>query len=233
MWFISTHLLTLILEADHRQCQTDFRDMAQTKQLDKSLLLSFGEFEGVVGIAKHLIENVYLFQNKIEKIGNTPATKKKLIYTMNYLVRFINCVFYNNPKSEDLEGCDVYQLSEALADCLNNFFSLCKDTRDIADTTIDRLTIRQIDVFKVSSLLGVSVGLEVLGRLLYCAYDPEKISFDNEKVLQISELDWSRKSSLWQNNIIRKSDNNSYEIVNRTTTINDAIQTIKNQLGWV
>jgi DNA sulfur modification protein DndB len=225
--------ITLILEGDHRQCQTDFRDMAQTKQLDKSLLLSFGEFEGVVGIAKHLIENVYLFQNKVEKIGNTPATKKKLIYTMNYLVRFINCVFYNNPKSEDLEGCDVYQLSEALADCLNNFFSLCKDTIDIADTTIDRLTIRQIELFKVSSLLGVSVGLEVLGKLLYCAYDPETISFDNEKILQISELDWSRRSSLWQNNIIRKSDNNSYEVVNRTTTINDAIQTIKNQLGWI
>src|SRR4028119_1938548 len=54
--------ITLVLEGDFKQCQTDFRDMAQTKQLDKSLLLSFGEFEGVVGITKSLVEQVLIFQ---------------------------------------------------------------------------------------------------------------------------------------------------------------------------
>ena len=33
--------ITLVLEKDFNQCQTDFRDMAQSKALDKSLLLSF------------------------------------------------------------------------------------------------------------------------------------------------------------------------------------------------
>jgi DNA sulfur modification protein DndB len=47
--------ITLVLEGDFNQCQTDFRDMAQTRQLDKSLLLSFGEFEGRVGITKNLL----------------------------------------------------------------------------------------------------------------------------------------------------------------------------------
>ncbi len=36
--------ITLVLEGNFHQCQTDFKDMAQTRQLDKSLLLSFGEF---------------------------------------------------------------------------------------------------------------------------------------------------------------------------------------------
>ncbi len=34
--------ITLVLEEDFNQCQADFRDMAKTRQLDKSLLLSFG-----------------------------------------------------------------------------------------------------------------------------------------------------------------------------------------------
>lgn len=35
--------VNLILESNFRQCQIDFRDMAQAKPVDKSLLLSFGE----------------------------------------------------------------------------------------------------------------------------------------------------------------------------------------------
>ena len=49
--------ITLVLEGNFNQCQTDFRDMAQARQLDKSLLLSFGEFEGRVGITKALLEH--------------------------------------------------------------------------------------------------------------------------------------------------------------------------------
>ena len=77
--------ITLVLEGEDRQCQTDFRDMAQTRQLDKSLLVSFGEFSGQVGITKNLIEKVPMFFGKTEKIKLLPSTKSKLIYTTNYI----------------------------------------------------------------------------------------------------------------------------------------------------
>lgn len=224
--------ITLILEGDKRQCQTDFRDMAQTRQLDKSLLLSFGEFEGRVGITKNLIEQVQMFQGKVEKIKKSPATKQKLIYTTNYLARFVSCVFANEPNDE-LEGRDVEQLSEALADCLNKFFSECRDTKDISETKLEKLTINQVAAFKEYSLLGMSVGLEVLGRLLHCAYDTNSNYFDAQKVSQLAQLDWSRKNNLWENNVVRKAANSEgYEVLNKPTPIADAVKTVKSRLGW-
>lgn len=226
--------ITLILEGDKRQCQTDFRDMAQTKQLDNSLLLSFGEFEGRVGITKNLIERVRMFQEKTNKIGRNAPTKQKLIYTTNFIARFVSCIFADDP-NDDLQGRDVEQSSEALAECLNNFFSECADTKNISETKFEKLTINQIAAFKEYSLLGVSVGLEVLGRLLHYTYDKDINYFDGQKVSQLAQLDWSRKNNLWENNVVRKaanSDTTGYEVLNKANPIADAVKTVKFRLGW-
>ena len=227
--------ITLILEGDKRQCQTDFRDMAQTRQLDKSLLLSFGEFEGRVGITKNLIERVGMFRDKTEKIKASPATRKQLIYTTNYIARFVSYVFTDDPTNE-LQNRDVEQSSEALAECLNKFFSECRDTQDISETKTENLTINQVAAFKEYSLLGVSVGLEVLGRLMHCTYNTDRNYFDVEKVSQLAQLDWSRKNSLWENNVVRKatnSDNKAYRVSNSPTAVKDALEAVKSRLGWV
>ncbi|MDB9305701.1 DNA sulfur modification protein DndB [Nodularia spumigena CS-591/12] len=227
--------ITLILEGNQRQCQTDFRDMAQTKQLDNSLLLSFGEFEGRVGITKNLIERVRMFQEKTNKIGRNAPTKQRLIYTTNFIARFVSCIFADEPNN-DLQGLNVEELSEALAECLNNFFSECADTKNISETKHDKLTVSQVAAFKEYSLLGVSVGLEVLGRLLYLTYDQDRNYFDLHKVSQLAQLDWSRKNNLWENNVVRKSSNSdtkAYEVVNKPTPILDAVKTVKSTLGWM
>ncbi|MGI2905363.1 DNA sulfur modification protein DndB [Tolypothrix sp. VBCCA 56010] len=226
--------ITLILEGEKRQCQTDFRDMAQTKQLDNSLLLSFGEFEGRVGITKNLIERVRMFQEKTNKIGRNAPTKQKLIYTTNFIARFVSCIFADEP-NDNLQGRDVEQSSEVLAKCLNNFFSECADTNNISETKFDKLTVNQIATFKEYSLLGVSVGLEVLGRLLYHTYDNEINYFDPQKVSQLAQLDWSRKNNLWENNVVRKATNSditTYEVLNKSTPIADAVKTVKLRLEW-
>jgi DNA sulfur modification protein DndB len=226
--------ITLILEGDKRQCQTDFRDMAQTKQLDNSLLLSFGEFEGRVGITKNLIERVRMFQEKTNKIGRNAPTKQKLIYTTNFIARFVSCIFADDP-NDDLQGRDVERSSEALAECLNNFFSECADTKNISETKFEKLTINQIAAFKEYSLLGVSVGLEVLGRLLHYTYDKDINYFDGQKVSQLAQLDWSRKNNIWENNVVRKaanSDTTGYEVLNKATPIADAVKAVKFRLGW-
>lgn len=223
--------ITLVLEKDFHQCQADFRDMAQTRQLDKSLLLSFGEFEGQVGITKNLIEQVRMFQEKTEKINKMPG-KKKLIYTTNYLVQFVSCVFAGEPTNE-LQGWDVEQSSKALAECLNKFFSECRDTKDIAEKEVRDLTIDNVTAFKTYSLLGVSVGLQVLGRLLYCTYNKDRNYFDAQKVSQLAQLDWSRKSLLWENNVVRKTTNFDYRVTTNPTAVIDAVKTVKTRLEWM
>lgn len=230
--------ITLVLEGDFRQCQTDFRDMAQTKQLDKSLLVSFGEFSGRVGITKELINNVSMFYGKTEKIKYTPATKNKLIYTVNYIARFVSCVFANNT-DEQLREYDVESTSEALVDCLNQFFSECPNTEYISQTPVAQLTVDEIAEFKEDCMLGVSVGLEVLGRLLYSTYSPEDDSFyfSQEKISQLAALDWSRGSSLWKDNIVRVDLSNpekpTYKVSTGAGAVMMAVRTIQRELGWI
>ncbi|RCJ24980.1 hypothetical protein A6S26_17420 [Nostoc sp. ATCC 43529] len=229
--------ITLVLEGDFRQCQTDFRDMAQTRQLDKSLLLSFGEFSGRVGITKELIQRVPMFQGKTEKIKSSPATKQKLIYTTNYIARFVSCVFTNDP-SHQLRDYDVYEASDALVICLNKFFLECSNTEYIFDTNIEELTEDEVAAFKEDCLLGVSVGLEVLGRLLFDTYNREGNYFNQEKVSQLSQIDWSRENSLWKDNIVRidpkpKNPEKPYKLSTAANAVADAVKIVKIRLGWI
>ncbi|MEH1786728.1 DNA sulfur modification protein DndB [Nostoc sp.] len=229
--------ITLVLEGDFQQCQADFRDMAQTKQLDKSLLLSFGEFSGRVGITKELIKRVPMFQGKTEKIKSSPATKQKLIYTTNFIARFVSCVFTNDP-SNQLRDYDVYQASDALVICLNQFFSECSNTEYIADTTVEELTTDEVAAFKEDCILGVSVGLEVLGRLLHYIYEPENNSFNEEKLLQLAQLDWSRENELWKDNVVRidpkpKNPDKPYKLSTAANAVTDAVKIVKIRLEWI
>ncbi|MEH2139730.1 DNA sulfur modification protein DndB [Nostoc sp.] len=229
--------ITLVLEGDFHQCQADFRDMAQTKQLDKSLLLSFGEFSGRVGITKELIKRVPMFLGKTEKIKLSPATKDKLIYTTNFIARFVSCVFTNDP-SNQLRDHDVYQASDALVLSLNRFFSECSNTEYIADTTVEELTVDEVAAFKEDCIIGVSVGLEVLGRLLHYIYDTENNYFNEEKVLQLAQIDWSRENQLWKDNVVRidpkpKNPDKPYKLSTAANAVTDAVKIVKIRLEWI
>ena len=229
--------ITLVLEPDFKQCQTDFRDMADTKPLSKTLLKSFGEFEGQVGISKLLIEKVSIFFGKTENIYDSPATKKKLIYTLKYLTKLVSCAFTGNPNDE-MKDYDVELAADALASALNQVFPQCLQTQYFHETNHDDLTVKEVEDFKESCLLGRSVGLEILGRLLYCAYDKHNISFDEEKVQQLSQLDWSREGHLWQNNVVLQNPNptnkaKSYRIGASVSAVKIAVAQAKSHLGWI
>jgi len=229
--------ITLVLESNFNQCQADFRDMAQTRQLDKSLLVSFGEFSGRIGITKNLINSVLIFKDKTEKIKASPANKQRLIYTTNYIVRFVSCVFTDN-LSDELADYNVELASEQLASCLNEFFTECPYTQHIAETPKEDLTIDEVAIFKDKCLLGVSIGLEILGRLLHATYDQYSHTFDLEKVSQLAALDWSRESELWRGNVVTiaptpKKPDNPYKISPSLSAVKMAVNTAKAHLGWI
>jgi DNA sulfur modification protein DndB len=229
--------ITLVLEGDFRQCQIDFKDMAQTKSLDKSLLLSFGEFEGRVGITKNLIHQVSMFADKTEAIKDHPSLKKKLVYTFNYIAKLVSLTFDNDINS-DLADINVEESSDALIKCLNQFFSECSQTRLLAENGTDKLTVDQLTQFQVSCILGRSVGLEILGYLLYNIYDENDNSFDIGKISLLAELDWSTGSDLWNGNIVKVDPNpkkpaNPYRISASMNMVKLAVWNVKNKLRWI
>ena len=69
--------ITLVLEDDLRQCQTDFRDMAQTKPISDAQLVSFGGL-GRDGITQKLVEQVPMFQGRHRKLRHLLALELSL-----------------------------------------------------------------------------------------------------------------------------------------------------------
>lgn len=178
-----------------------------------------------------------MFIGKTEKIKDSPQTKKKLIYTLSYIAKVVSCVFTDDP-SDEMKDCNIETGSEALISCLNQFFSECNDTRHIAEVSVDELTVDQVATFKEDSLLGRSVGLEILGRLLYCTYDKENEDFDTERVSQIAQLDWSRAGQVWRDNVVLSSPNpkntaKSYKITASANAVRIAVNMAKTHLGWI
>ncbi|MBD1919660.1 DNA sulfur modification protein DndB [Microcoleus sp. FACHB-831] len=226
--------ITLVLDGNERQCKTDFRDMAQTEPLPKSLLVSFG----VVGcdwITQELIERVPMFPGKTHKIKASPGAD--FIYTSKYVAKAVSCAFTNEPSAELLEY-DIESSVGALTECFNQFFSECSHTKYIFEKEAKELKPDEISAFKDNCVLGLSVGLEILGKLLYWAYDKDKNYFDTEKVSKIAQLDWTRESALWRNNIVRVDPNprnpaNPYKISAVASAVRTAVNAARDELAFM
>lgn len=224
--------ITLVLEGELQQCQTDFRDMAQTASLPNSLLVAYGG-GGRDGIAQRVVENVGMFRNKTQKIKMTPGSKSGHIYTLNYIAQLVGCAFENDPKAE-LLNYDIEESAKVLSSCLNEFFVACPQTNSIAaEETLHRDAATE---FRENCLLGVSVGLEILGRLLNVVYDKSTRSFDQKRVSQLTKLNWLRNNDFWQGTVVRKVENDdgsfSYKISTGKTSVDDAVKDVKKYLGW-
>ena len=228
--------ITLVLEDNFRQCQTDFRDMAQTKPISKAQLVSFGAL-GRDGITQKLVEQVPMFKGKTQTIKASPGSGTKHIYTSNYIAKAVSCAFANDP-SDELLNLDSELLAEVLIDCLNQFFSTCSDTNYIFERTVEELTVEEVNAFKEDYLLGVSVGLEILGKLLYCTYDNENNCFDEVMVSKLAKLDWSRENPLWKDSgVVRidpkpKDPTKPYKISASGSAVATAVKLAKDRLRW-
>lgn len=225
--------ITLVLEEGLRQCQTDFRDMAQTFPLPKALLVSFGAL-GRDGITQLLVDEVPMFKGKTQKIQASPGSGSKFIYTSNYVAKAVSCAFANDPDAELLTH-DVEESAKILTQCFNQFFSECPNTKDIF--VKNELTPDEASFFKDNCLLGISVGLEILGRLLYYTYQKDSHYFDAEKVSQLAQIDWGRENPLWKDNVVRldpkpKDPAKPYKITASGSAVNTAVKILRSHLGW-
>lgn len=227
--------ISLVLEGDHCQCQTDFRDMAQSSPLPKSLLVSFGAL-GRDGITKELVKIVPMFRGKTQAIKSSPGSRSGFIYTINYIAKAVSSALANDPNDRLLDY-GVKASAEALANCFNQFFSQCEDTKQIFEKEkLETKTFDEASSFRETCLLGTSVGLEILGRLLHCAYDKESNSFDAAMVSELANLDWSRKNELWKDNVVRYTESEDpakrYKIATGASAVSDAVTAAKYKLSW-
>jgi DNA sulfur modification protein DndB len=247
----ATFPVNLVLEGDLEQCQTDFRDMAQTLSIPDSLLVAYGGY-GKDAIAKEVVEQVNIFRNKTQKIKSTPGSKSGYIYTINYIAKLVSCAFTGNPNNK-LSEVNIDELiqerSQELSACLNYFFvnysetanDLDKDNnwKKMAKLTGDifakeeKLNWKQATEYRDTCILGISVGLEILGDLLYCTLDHARNCFDRSQVKQLAkEIDWSRQGECWKDTIIVLNGKGGVKLSTGRGSVSTAKKNCLEQLGW-
>jgi DNA sulfur modification protein DndB len=204
--------LTLVLDSDVKQADVGFRDMAQALPLPPALLVAFGA-EGRDAIAQKVAQKVHLFRNSTQWFKVSPGSGSKYIYTLNYIAQLVGCAIkgeydaqlneYDTP--EKVEG-----VATELSGVLNNFFSSCPITAPLVE--LEDISPTQAAQLRNDSILGLSIGLEILGHIIHRCLKPFQLS-DTITVKQLAtQIDWSRNGDWWSEIVSPKGDGGSLKL---------------------
>ena len=193
--------LTLVLDSDARQADLDFGDMAQTMPLPSALLVAFGAV-GRDAIAQRVAQKVNLFLNNTHWFKASPGTGSSHAYTLNYIAQMVGCAVNGDPYDE-LKDFDTSEKVEGIADqlseILNYFFSICPVTAPLVKS--QKLSATVVAEFRNNSILGLSIGLEILGLLIHQCL---KHTINIEQIATM--IDWSRNGDWWSEIISPKNN---------------------------
>ena len=197
--------LTLILEDDPKQADVDFGDMAQTMPLSSALLVAFGA-TGRDAIAKVVAQKVHLFRNSTQWFKASPGTGSKYIYTLNYIAQLVGCAMkgeYDAQLDEYDTDVQIEEVATELSGVLNDFFSCCLITAELVE--VEDISPPQVAQFRSNSILGLSIGLEILGHIIYLCRQHLHTD-DTITIKQIATMiDWSRNGDWWSEIISPKN----------------------------
>lgn len=193
--------LTLVLDGDLKQADLDFGDMAQTMPLPSALLVAFGA-EGRDAIAKVVAQKVHLFRKNTHWFKASPGTGSSYIYTLNYIAQMVGCAIKGDPndKLQDLDTPEkVQRVADQLSNTLNHFFASCPMTAMLVKS--EKLSATVVAEFRDNSILGLSIGLEILGILIHQC-DTNTINIEQIATL----IDWSKNGDWWSEIVFPSHD---------------------------
>ena len=205
--------LTLVLDGDAKQADVDFGDMAQTMPLSSALLVGFGAV-GRDAIAQKVAQKVHLFRNSTQWFKASPGTGSKYIYTLNYIAQLVGCAIRGEDNAHLNEYDTDVQIEEVateLSEILNDFFSYCPITAPLLK--LKEISPSQVAQFRSDSILGLSIGLEILGHIIHRCLKPFRTDDTTIAVEQLAtRIDWSRNGDWWSEVISPKDDGGSLKL---------------------
>ena len=191
--------LTLVLDESQRQADVDFQDMAKGTSIPDSLLVAFNH-QGRDAIAKEVVKRVDWFRNSTRWDSASAGSGSKYLYTLNFVANLVGCAVAGekNALLEEYDDVDkIERIGIELSEILNQFFSNCPATKTLA--TKNELTPDEVRDFRASCILGLGIGLEILGCLIY------QYRKGNLTIIEIAtKVNWSRDNILWNKIFPRK-----------------------------
>ena len=214
--------ITLVLDGSQRQADVDFQDMAKGTAIPDSLLVAFNH-QGRDAIAKELVKRVDLFRGSTRWDSASAGSGSKYLYTLNFIASLVGCAMQGekNALLEEYDDSDeIEQIGIELSKIINQFFLSCPATKALARK--GELTPDEVRDFRASYILGLGIGLEILGCLVY------QCRQGNLTIAQMAtKIDWSRDNKLWNKIFPRKSLTTSSDTLG-TLSLSDAIESLIN-----
>lgn len=205
--------LTLVLDGNAKQADVDFGDMAQTTPLPSALLVAFGAV-GRDAIAVKVAQKVHLFRNSTQWFKASPGTGSRYIYTLNYIAQLVGCALSGEDNAQLNEYDTEVQIEEVateLSEILNDFFSYCPITAPLLK--LEEIGPSQVAQFRSNSILGLSIGLEILGHMIHRCRQHSHTEDTAITVEQLATLvDWTRNGDWWSEVISPKDDGDSLKL---------------------
>lgn len=216
---------SLILEKSSRQTDVDFQDMAKTKTMPSSLMAAFAS-EGKDAIAIEVMNRVNFLSIATRIDSASPGSGSKYIYTLNYISNLVSCAINgdraatlrdrNAPLAEYDSEEKIEGVGIELSEILNEFFNSCPITSNLSQK--EELSAEEVKIFRSSYILGLSMGLEILGCLIY------QLRQKNISIEQVAtQISWSRNNKLWDEIFPRQKATTNDETLG-VLKVNDAFQ---------
>ena len=238
----NTHAVSvmIIFENDNAQVQQDFADSSKTKVLPPSLIAAYDRRNPANGIVLDLIDNIPLFNDKIDSTSKTLSKNSNMLFLVNHIRQYVkellvgdwamaNAVF-DNKATNQIENRNSEHYKKALDQFVNltlKFCSVIKPWNDLINLErgAERMLIAQKRKEGWVSMTGT--GLIILGRIGHVMIrDNLSEEQQNEVIQKLGDIDMSKNADYWQGNIMMED-----RILSSRTPVRNAMKKILTDLG--
>ncbi|MEH1959579.1 MAG: DNA sulfur modification protein DndB [Nostoc sp.] len=232
----------VIREDDLDQIHQDFADCAKTRPIPPALLAAFDVSNVLARLTRQLTKELVIFDGRIDKVSRTVGKDPNYLFTMNQLKVCTAEFLFGSSRKQVIESRSNQKKGESsllLAKakifyaefCQNNdaWKPLLKPASETANLDLYTLRQQRIDFN--------SVGFQIISKLGHLIFFGKEFTDEERSQLikAVANLDYTRDSKLWQNNVVLVDDEGNKKIVTQMAALdkafNVALKEIDKQTG--
>lgn len=219
----------VIREDDLDQIHQDFADCAKTKPIPPALLAAFDVSDVLAKLTRQLAKELVIFDGRIDKVSKTVGKDPSYLFTMNQLKVCTAEFLFGSSRKQVIESRANQKKGEsnlllAKAKYFYLEFSQNNDAwkpllKPVSDTTnFDMYTLRQ------QRIDFNSVGFQIISKIGHLIFFNKDFTREEQiKLIRaVANLDYTRESTLWENNVVLVDDEGNRKIVTQMAALEKA-----------
>lgn len=204
----------ITLEDNMTQVHQDFADCSKTKALPPSQLAAYDRRNPANGIVLDMIEKCRLFDDKIDSTSKTLSSKSTSLFLTNQVRQLVKELLVGDyamaddqfeTKAKQLLGSNSTEHYSAELLKYVEFMNIVTEAipvlKEIASlpkgTPRNKISERRSEGW----ICLTATGMVIIGRIGHELFKDSREDW-RDLAAKLGEVDWSRKGSFWQNNIV-------------------------------